>query len=221
MLTVTNVLIAINVVAFLWEIGTGGLTTNEALLAHGALYGPAVVQGHQYWRIVSGAFLHGGWLHIGANMWALYQVGTLVERFLGGPRMLAIYVLSMIGSGAAVVIFSPDAVTVGASGAIFGLFGALVGIGLRLGKPGRGLVAQVIPIILINLVITWTVPNISAAAHVGGLITGFIVGLIAFEMRPRTPLAPAYAVEAPLESREPEENFETETETETEPAHET
>jgi rhomboid protease GluP len=210
MLTVTNVLIAINVVAFLWEIGTGGLKSDAALLAHGALYGPAVVEGHQYWRIVSGAFLHGGWLHIGANMWALYQVGTLVERFLGGPRMLAIYVLSMIGSGIAVVVFSPDALTVGASGAIFGLFGALVGIGLRLGKPGRGLVAQVIPIILINLVITWTVPNISAAAHVGGLITGFIVGLIAFEMRPRTPLAPAYAAEAPLEARESEENFETE-----------
>jgi rhomboid protease GluP len=209
-MTVTNVLIAINIVAFLWEISTGGLSSDAALLAHGALYGPAVVQGHQYWRIVSGAFLHGGWLHIAFNMWALYVVGTAVERFLGGPRMLAIYIASMIGSGITIVLFSPDAITVGASGAIFGLFGALVGIGIRLGKPGRSLIGQVLPIILINLVITFTVPNISAAGHIGGLITGFLVGLVAFEMRPRAPLAPAYAVEAPIEAREPEETSETE-----------
>jgi len=203
-MTVTNALIAINVVAFIWEISTGGLSSEAQLFAHGALYGPAVTQQHQYWRIVTGAFLHGGWLHIAVNMWALYQVGTPVERFLGGPRMLLIYTLSMIGSGIAIVIFSPNVLTVGASGAIFGLFGALVGIGLRLGKPGRTLIAQVVPIILINLVLTFTIPNISAAGHIGGLITGFFVGLIAFEMRPRPPV-PAYAVESAPEEQLPEQ----------------
>ncbi len=212
-MTVTNVLIALNVIAYIWEVwpGSGGGTLYDRILngpdsaglfAHGALYGPAVTQLHQYWRIVSGAFLHGGLVHIGLNMFALYQVGTLVERLLGGTRMLVIYLLSMIGAGIAVVVFSPESLTVGASGAIFGLFGALVGIGWRLGKPGRGLVGQVLPIVVLNLVFTFSVPNISAAAHVGGLLTGFLVGIAAYEMRPRRALVPVAEEQASGEQAE-------------------
>ncbi|MBV9440561.1 MAG: rhomboid family intramembrane serine protease, partial [Candidatus Eremiobacteraeota bacterium] len=140
-MTLTNLLIAINVVAFVWLTTTGGLSNDRALYDHGALFGPAALQG-QWWRIVTAAFLHGGIMHVGLNMLALYQVGNLVESILGRARFAAIYALSLIGSGLAVVIVTPNELTIGASGAIFGLFGALVAIGLRAGPRGRGLVGQ-------------------------------------------------------------------------------
>ena len=97
-----------------------------------------------------------------------------------------VYFISLVGSGIAVVLFTaPNVPTVGASGAIFGLFGALVAVGIRLGKPGRSLIMQTLPIIVINLVITFTIPNISAAAHIGGLLCGFVSGLAIFMLQPR------------------------------------
>ncbi|HMD01707.1 MAG TPA: rhomboid family intramembrane serine protease [Candidatus Baltobacteraceae bacterium] len=190
-MTVTNVLIALNVVAYIWELTTGAMQSDPRLIAHGALYGPLVVVDHQYWRIVSSAFLHYGLVHISFNMFALYQVGRFVEYALGGPRMLAIYLIAMVGAGISVVLFSYNLPTVGASGAIFGLFGALVAIGIRLGPRGRGIIGQTLPIIGINLVLGFTIPNISMSAHIGGLLTGFVIGL-ALTMFPRVPAqAPA------------------------------
>ncbi len=140
-----------------------------------------VLQG-QWWRIVTGAFLHGGWLHVGLNMFALYQVGTFVEYVIGPARMLSIYLIAMLGSGLAVTLFQPGVPTVGASGAIFGLFGALVAIGLRMGARGRALIGQTLPIIIINLIFGFSVPNISNAGHIGGLISGFFAGFVLFMM---------------------------------------
>jgi rhomboid protease GluP len=182
MITATNILILLNVIDYIWVATTGGFDDTRVLLAHGALSGDLVRQG-QWWRIVTGAFMHGGIAHIALNMFALYQVGSFVETIAGKWRMLAVYFIAMLGSGIAVVIFSPDAVTVGASGAIFGLFGALVAIGIRLGSRGRSLIGQVLPIIGINLVFTFLVPNISAAGHIGGLISGFFSGLGIFMMQ--------------------------------------
>ena len=125
-------------------------------------------------------------------MIALYQVGNIVEQLYGKVRFSLLYLVSIIGSGLAVLAFNYAVPTLGASGAIFGLFGALVAVGLRLGKRGRGLIGQVLPIILINLVFTYTVPGISAAAHVGGLLTGFIAGLLLF-MVPSRRREAAYA----------------------------
>jgi rhomboid protease GluP len=175
------VLVAINIVAYIWEVTTGALKSDQALIDHGAIYGPLVHNG-QWWRIITGAFLHGGLLHVSLNMFALFQVGTFLEMLVGAPRMLAVYFISMIGSGIAVVLFSQNAVTVGASGAIFGIFGALVAIGLRLGPRGRGLVQQTLPIVLINLAITFSVPIISVAGHLGGLVCGFLAGLVLVAM---------------------------------------
>ena len=172
--------------AYIWEVTTGGLTSDAALLDHGALLGLLVRQG-EWWRIVTGAFLHGGLLHIALNMFALYQVGRFVESVTGPVRMLAIYLVAMVGSGIAVTFFQPDAPTVGASGAIFGLFGALVAIGLRLGRPGRALITQTLPIIIINLVFGFSVPNISNAGHIGGLLSGFVAGFALFMMQRRPP----------------------------------
>jgi membrane associated rhomboid family serine protease len=146
-----------------------------------------LVRQGEWWRIVTGAFLHGGLLHIALNMFALYQVGRFVEAVTGPVRMLAIYLVAMVGSGVAVTLLQPEAPTVGASGAIFGLFGALVAIGLRLGRPGRALIAQTLPIIVINLVFGFSVANISNAGHIGGLLAGFVAGFALFMMRPRAP----------------------------------
>jgi membrane associated rhomboid family serine protease len=192
-LSATNALIIINVLVYLWlciaHIGhysfITGYLDDETLVSTGALIGALALQG-EWWRIISSGFLHSGIAHIGLNMFALYQVGTFLEIILGARRMLTIYFVSLIGSGLAVVWFSPDQATVGASGAIFGLFGALVAVGIRLGQRGRGLIMQAVPIILLNLAFTFAVPIISRAGHVGGLITGFLIALLIVAMAPRT-----------------------------------
>ena len=193
-MSLTNVIIAINVVAFVWELATGGPNVD-----HGYLYGPAVMVRGEWWRIFAAAFLHGSIVHIGMNMLALYQVGNLVEAMFGKIRFLLLYVLAIVGSGFAVLYFSYGQYTLGASGAIFGLFGALVAVGLRMGARGRALVGQVVPVIVINLVFTFSIPNISAAAHVGGLLTGFIAGFLLFRGR-RAPQAAYVYAGAPDES---------------------
>jgi rhomboid protease GluP len=187
--SLTNILVAINVIAYVWELATGG--PNGLGADRGLLYGPSVASG-EWWRIVTGAFLHGSVLHIAFNMFALYQVGNIVEQLFGRRRFALIYAVCIVGSGLAVLEFNFNVRTLGASGAIFGLFGALVAVGLRMGKRGRGLIGQVLPVIVINLVFTYTIPGISAAAHVGGLITGLVAGLVLF-MVPSRQREAAYA----------------------------
>jgi membrane associated rhomboid family serine protease len=173
---VTRILIVLNVVVFVWLWLTGGWDSSSSLVSHGAIT-PAYVLGRgQWWRIVSGAFLHDGFLHIGVNMFSLWQLGTVVEVLIGSSRMLQVYVLSIVGSGLALVFLGPEVPTIGASGAIFGLFGALFSVGLRLGPPGRKMVMSMVPILVLNLVITFAIPNIAIWAHLGGLATGFVVG---------------------------------------------
>ncbi len=216
---VTYTLVALNVAAYLWVALTGNFSDTTSLIAHGALYGPLVLQG-EYWRIVTSAFLHGGLLHIALNMFALVQVGTYLEALVGSPRMLAVYAIATVGSGIAVVLFSPNDVTVGASGAIFGIFGALVAVGLRLGPAGRGLVAQTLPIVGLNLAFGFSMSNVSNAGHVGGLVSGFLAGLAIFmtQRRPdraREELAAQAALGTEPESaaaREGEPPFEAERE---------
>jgi membrane associated rhomboid family serine protease len=216
----TLFLVAINVLAYVWLVSTGGLSSDKALFDHGALLGVACIKDGQWWRIVSGGFLHGSIPHIALNMIALFQLGTACESMFGRLRFALLYAISLLGAGLAVVAFAPNDLTVGASGAIFGLFGGLVAVGLRLGSRGRGLIGQVLPIILINLVFTFAVPGISASGHVGGLITGLVAGLVLFMVPPRrradmwayvpAPAADPAAVETieqppPLEVRDPRE----------------
>jgi rhomboid protease GluP len=194
----TRLLIAANVVVFLWELSTGDTSDGNVLVRDGGLYGPFVAAG-EWWRIFSAAFLHAGWLHIATNMFALYQVGTFVELLYGRTRMAIIYLLAIVGSGIAVVYFNYDAPTVGASGAIFGLFGALTAAGLRLGKPGRDLVQQSAGIIILNLVLGFTVFRfVSNAAHIGGLVAGALVGFLLFR-RPVQFVAAQAAEPVPVE----------------------
>jgi rhomboid protease GluP len=184
---VTIVLILINVAVYIFMEVHGGASESNPYYMAGVLYGPAVRAGDWY-RIVTGAFMHEGIPHIALNMFALYQLGSFVETMLGGWRMLVVYAISLVGGGLAVVYFSPNDPTVGASGAIFGLFGALFAIGVRMGKPGRTLISQTLPILVLNHVFTFAVPFISKAGHIGGLLSGFAAGLVFYAIR-RRPVA--------------------------------
>ncbi len=186
---ITRVLIALNVIAYLWEVRVGGPSMLglfggsgvDRVVALGALAPVAVLQYGQWWRIVTSAFLHGGLLHIGVNMFSLWVLGRFIEWAVGGWRMLVIYIVSMIVSGLGVIYLTAPANaavgTLGASGAIFGLFGALFAIGFKLGKPGMQLIRANLGILVLNLVFTFSVPQISWQAHVAGLIGGFLFTL--------------------------------------------
>lgn len=188
-MTVTRALIFLNIIAFLWEVrvaGPGmlslmGSSNLDRVVALGALAPVDVLQYGQWWRIVTGAFLHGGLLHIGVNMISLWSLGRFIEWAAGPWRTLAIYVVSMIVAGLGVIYLSAPAYaavgTLGASGAIFGLFGALFAIGFKLGKPGMQLIKANTGILVLNLIITFAVPGISWQAHLAGLVSGFLLTL--------------------------------------------
>jgi membrane associated rhomboid family serine protease len=179
---VTTLLIAANVLAFVYEVarvgpallmGGGSL---ERLVDAGALVPVLVREDGEYWRLVTGGFLHGSVLHIAVNMYSLYVLGGFVERIAGPSRTVVIYAVSLVASGLAVVYFGGASdVTVGASGAIFGLFGALFAVGFKLGRAGMRLVQANVRILALNLIITFTVPGISRWGHVGGLAVGFLI----------------------------------------------
>src|SRR4030081_3022010 len=117
---VTRTLIGINVVAFLAETAAGGALANGgggSVLAHGALYGPSIAHQHEYWRILTGGFLHLGIFHILVNMLSLYFVGVVLEPAVGRLNFLAIYIASLFAGSFGALVFQPNAVTVGASGA--------------------------------------------------------------------------------------------------------
>ena len=181
---ITRFLIALNVIGYLWEISVGGPGmislggggNLERVLQVGSLFPAAVLQGGQWWRIFTSAFLHSGLIHIGVNMLSLWYLGRFIEMVLGPWRMFVVYMLSLVASGLGVVFFSPPYVpTIGASGAIFGLFGALFAVGFKLGRPGMELVRANVGILVLNLIITFTIPAISWQAHVSGLLAGFVL----------------------------------------------
>lgn len=162
---VTYTLIAVNVAVFVMQIASRGLQSKLSLW-------PPTVAGGDYYRLVTSAFMHYGILHILFNMYALYVLGPPLEENLGKARFVGLYGLSALGGSVVVYLFSPlSAATAGASGAIFGLFGATLVASRRLNLDVRWLVG----LIVINLVMTFTIPGISWQGHIGGLITGAAV----------------------------------------------
>ncbi|MCI4673957.1 rhomboid family intramembrane serine protease [Candidatus Mycolicibacterium alkanivorans] len=162
---VSYALIAVNVVMFVLQKTVPGLQRELVLWA------PAVAGG-EYYRLVTSAFMHYDILHLLFNMWALYIVGPPLEQWLGRLRFGALYALSALGGAVLVYLISPiSAATAGASGAVFGLFGATFVVARRLNLD----VKWVVGLIAINLVITFSLPNISWQGHVGGLITGALI----------------------------------------------
>jgi len=175
----TYVLIALNVVAFLVELSAGGggfsiPTTNSVLFDFG-LFGPFVAEGEWY-RTVTSGFLHINLIHIGFNMFLLFILGRLLEPALGTPRFLFLYFASLLGGAFGALVMDPNALTAGASGAVFGLFGAGFLIARERGM--SSLASELGLLIVFNLVISFTVRGISAGGHLGGLIAGAICAAV-------------------------------------------
>lgn len=175
----TLVLIALNVAAYLAEIasGSGGLSgVSGSVVGDFGLLGAAVADGEWY-RVVTGGFLHAGLLHLGFNMFALFVLGRLLEPGIGTARFVALYFASLLaGAFGALALTDPGEITVGASGAIFGIFGATFVI-----ARGRGLntvASELGFLLLINLALTFGVPGISIGGHLGGLAGGLVCGLV-------------------------------------------
>lgn len=190
----TYVLIGINVAVFLVDLvlgskfgsatGSGYRTMVEAFgLYGGNPRGSEGVAAGEWWRIITGGFLHAGLWHLGFNMYALNIVGTVVERRVGSLRFGLMYFAALLGGSFGALLVSPDALTVGASGAIFGLFGMMVFLQMSAGvNPLQGGIG---PTILLNLVITVMFASyISVGGHVGGLVVGALVGFIAYGASP-------------------------------------
>ncbi len=168
----TTTLVAINVLVFLAEMAQGvavrGVGGSE-LVDDGAIYGPAVADG-EWWRMVTGGFLHAGLIHLAFNMYLLWMLGGALERYAGAVRFLAIYFTALLWGSAGALLMSPDSRTVGASGAVFGLMAALFllerqkGIALLGGSVGA--------LLVLNLVFTFFFPGVSIGGHVGGILGG-------------------------------------------------
>ena len=174
----TFILIALNVAAFLAEIatGAGGLNvSNSTVVFDFGLFGPSVAEGEWY-RMVTAGFLHVDIWHIGVNMFVLYMLGRLLEPGIGTPRFVAIYLTSLVAGSFGALLLDPNAVTIGASGAVFGIFGASFVIARSRGVDA---LASTIGIFLIfNLIFTFANSRLSVGGHLGGLAAGLICALI-------------------------------------------
>lgn len=195
--TLTYVLIGANVLAFLGVAASGGTLFGGGgnLQADGALQGAAVADG-EWWRLVTGGFLHAGLFHLFLNMFILYILGSLLEPAMGRLRFGVVYFSALLsGSFGALLLSSPQQLTVGASGAVFGLMGAAVVVmrarGLNPMETGIGM------LIILNLGITFLVPGISIGGHVGGLLGGALAAFLLYDLRDRVqvpaPVATALA----------------------------
>ena len=173
---VTKTLLAANILVYVITAvqGAGLNSPGGSLYLRWVLFGPAVAQG-DWWRLITSAFLHGSLLHIAFNMYFLWFVGSAVETALGRGRFLLIYFVSALAGSAGALVDTPRTLVVGASGALFGLLGAALVLERQrnfvLGGSALGL-------IVINLVLSFTLSNISIGGHVGGLIGGVLCTLV-------------------------------------------
>jgi membrane associated rhomboid family serine protease len=184
---VTQALIALNVLVFIAETAAGaslgGGGAAGQVYEKGALFGPLIVHQHEYWRIVTSGFLHDGFLHIAFNMFFLYIMGSQLEPVIGHVNFAAVYFVSLIAGSFGALLFQPNIPTVGASGACFGVLGALIVIAyyrrIPIWQSGLG------AILLINIVFSLSVRNISIGGHLGGLVGGMISGWLFVQLAER------------------------------------
>jgi membrane associated rhomboid family serine protease len=193
---VTRALIGLNVAVYIAELlqgsgvqaNHGSIYQNGALIANGVKFGDSLagvpagipfpnlvgVAHGDWWRLFTSAFLHYGPFHLILNMLALYWFGSLLERRIGSGRFLLIYIVSGLAGSAGALIAAPTTPTVGASGAIFGILGAGLVLELQRDNVFGG---SALGLIVINLVLTFAIPNISIGGHIGGLIGGAVACL--------------------------------------------
>lgn len=204
----TQAFIGLSLIGFLYSLATGGspMDASDRAVVDGSLYARAFdplatgirwvgVDAGQYYRLVTSGFLHDGFIHLGFNLYALWILGTLLEHMLGRPRFVALYVVSMLGGSFGVLLLSPNQPTLGASGAVFGLMGAMVfaqrTVGISVWR------TPLMPVLALNLALTFMIPRVSVGGHLGGLLTGVGIGWLFIALaRRRVPDWGAVAVAA-------------------------
>jgi membrane associated rhomboid family serine protease len=199
--SITMTLIAINVAVYLTELALGGTVdgTNNWIYEHGALFASGCcLDGHvvgvahgDWWRLVTAAFLHYGPFHLAINMYSLYWAGTLLEHVIGRWRFLLLYIGSGIAGSAGALWVQPNSLTAGASGAIFGILGGLFVLERKRHIATGG---QILGLIVLNLVFTFALSNISVGGHLGGLAGGVVLMLLLLQFRRSTALSVASTV---------------------------
>jgi membrane associated rhomboid family serine protease len=193
--SVTRILIGINVIVFLAETATGaplGGGGGGTIWNHGALFGPALTSHnpfpfytgtHEYWRLLTAGFLHDGVLHILFNMVFLYILGPMLEPAIGRLNFTVVYFVSLLSGSFGALLFQPDAPTIGASAACFGVLGAMIVVayyrGISIWQSGLGLT------LVINIVFSLSIAGISIGGHLGGVVGGAICGWLIVQLGER------------------------------------
>ena len=190
---VVKILIVANVILFVVGVGMGdgiqGQISSEGIIIRGGLF-PGFPE---WYRVITSGFLHYGFVHLAFNMYALWLLGPAFERTLGRSRFSLFYFSAVISGSFGAILWSPNSLTVGASGAIFGLLGlatvAQRSSGYSIWRSGLGM------ILLLNFVLTFTVSSISVGGHLGGFAAGLIIGWLVFDLPKRVQI-PTYLPEA-------------------------
>lgn len=170
---VTAWLIAVNLAVYLATVvqARSVMGNNDSpLFGATALYPPLVAVQDEWWRLLTSAFQHFGLMHVLLNMYMLWILGLAIERSIGHGRFLGLYLVSALGGSMAVMFYGQNALTAGASGAVFGLMGAYAIVAAALRLEARGIVV----LLALNIGVSFIIPGISLAAHIGGLVVGAI-----------------------------------------------
>lgn len=189
----TIVLIGINLAVYLFGMTRSGFSVDAGLIGRGVVPGVlrvGVGEG-EWWRLITGGFLHGSAMHLMFNMFALWSLGETMERALGAVRFVAAYLSCLLAGSFGVMLASPNSLTVGASGAVFGMFGLLLAFQLSRSIPLAQ--TRLGMVLAINLGFTFLIPGISIGGHLGGLVGGAIIGVALFGM-PKSGRNPPLAV---------------------------
>src|SRR3989449_3357311 len=186
----TYIFFGLNILIFLLMALAGGSTNRSTLMAFGVKDNAAIARG-QWWRFVTPIFIHIGMLHLIFNSYALWIVGPQVEKLYGPARFVILYVFTGVAGVTGSYFYHPETISAGASGAIFGLFGVLLVFGIRYRSAippafKRAVGMGVLPVIVINLVIGFSIQAIDNSAHISGLLAGAVLaGMVPFQ-RPGT-----------------------------------
>ena len=163
------------------RVTVGQLWGREGVWASGATWGPPIAEDGEWWRLISGAFLHANLLHVGFNMLLLWLLGRELEQMLGTSRFGLIYLIALLAGSFGALFHYPDAPTVGASGGVFGLMGSAVVVQKASG--GRIRDSGILGLLVLNLITTFTFPNISIGGHIGGLLGGGLASWVLFRQQ--------------------------------------
>lgn len=186
-------LIILNILYFLFLEITGSSEDTLFMLEHGAMYGPAVMEGHEYYRLLTSIFMHFGINHIANNMLILFVMGDNMERALGSARYLVFYLLCGVGANVVSMLLSVNdpvqAVGAGASGAIFGVIGGLLyAVAVNRGRLEDLSLRQLAMVILLSLYFGFTSTGVDNTAHVAGLLIGIVLAAVLYRKPKRTPV---------------------------------